>query len=338
MRHILIALLSTTIFGGIWFADRYPDQTGYIIRTVIDGGVQLAAAIAHKPKTVAGLKSAYDRAEQNQEKIRILIVPGHEPDYGGTEFKKIIERDLNVVLADHLLGFMGQNKKYQVFTTRTKEGWSPEFSDYFKNQWDGIVSWRAAIREQKTTMIAAGTHSRMEPAIKHNDIPRNVALRLHGINKWANENDIDIVIHIHFNDYPGHPKNIAGKHSGFAIYIPENQYQNSTSTRAVAEAIFRRLEEHTPVSTLSGESNGIIEDPDLIAIGADDSANAASMLIEYGYIYEPQFADPVDRDPVLKDLAFQTYLGIKDFFDPSANARLYNDTSISPYIWSKPIQ
>jgi len=63
------------------------------------------------------------------------------------------------------------------------------------------------------------------------------------------------------------------------------------------------------------------------------------MLIEYGYIYEPQFADPATRSFALKDLAYQTYLGLEDFFNPSVGITLSRsyDTVALPYSWTKPI-
>jgi hypothetical protein len=63
------------------------------------------------------------------------------------------------------------------------------------------------------------------------------------------------------------------------------------------------------------------------------------MLIEYGYIYEPQFNDPNLHDVVMKDLAFQTYLGLQDFFDDKNPANISGsfDTLVMPYTWSSQI-
>jgi hypothetical protein len=188
-------------------------------------------------------------------------------------------------------------------------------------------------------LIAVGTVKQAPPTIIHNTAPDNVAYRLYGITKWANENDIDIIIHIHFNDYPGHAHNVAGNYSGFAIYVPEKQYLNSTTTIAVANDVSKRLVKYNPVSDLPGESTGIVEEPDLIAIGANNTSDAASMLIEYGYIYEPQFVNAGLRSAALEDLAFETYLGLQDFFDANnvANTSLSYDTLLLPHKWNNSI-
>jgi hypothetical protein len=77
----------------------------------------------------------------------------------------------------------------------------------------------------------------------------------------------------------------------------------------------------------------------LIAVGAYNSIDAASMLIEYGYIYEPQFNNPEIYDMAIKDLAFQTYLGLQDFFDDKHPANISGslDTLVMPYVWTTPI-
>ena len=173
----------------------------------------------------------------------------------------------------------------------------------------------------------------------HNAAPQEVALRLYGINKWVRDMDIDIVLHIHFNDYPRSATRAAGEYSGFAIYVPEGQYYNSTTTKALAGRVFKRLEKYNAASNFAGESAGIIEDQELIAIGPFNSLDAASMLIEYGYIYEPQFANRDARTLAMKDLAFQTYLGLQDLFDPAAATGLERTyaTLMLPYRWTTEI-
>jgi len=164
-------------------------------------------------------------------------------------------------------------------------------------------------------------------------------MRLYGMTKWSNENGIDIEIHIHFNDYPGHTEYEPGKYSGFAVYVPVTQYENSSTTHALADTVEKRLAKYNPVSNLPGESVGVVDDPELIALGANDTADAASMLIEYSYIYEPQLDNPATRSQVIKDLAYQTYLGLEDFFDPDKAAGLTKayDTVTLPYAWRDPI-
>jgi hypothetical protein len=197
-----------------------------------------------------------------------------------------------------------------------------------------------AYKMEQAKFISMGKREKIQSPVFHNTAKENVALRLHGINKWINENDIDIAIHIHFNDYPRDRQDIAGEYTGFAVYVPEGQYFNSSTTKIIAERVFKRLAKYNPVSDLRLERSGIVEDQDLIAVGSNNSLNSASMLIEYGYIYEPQFLNPETRDMALRDLAYQTYLGLIDFFDPDManyNSLAY-DTTILPYSWEKPLE
>jgi peptidoglycan hydrolase-like protein with peptidoglycan-binding domain len=63
------------------------------------------------------------------------------------------------------------------------------------------------------------------------------------------------------------------------------------------------------------------------------------MLIEYGYIYEPQFTSDDTRSIALKDLAYQTYLGLQDFFIASSTSALDRayDTVALPHSWIRVI-
>ena len=339
MRHYLVVLFVVILFATPWLAVNFPDQINDLTRSFTDVANQIAAVVMHNPRTIAGLQSKYNVATfQGVSKIKILLVPGHEPNYGGAEFGSIKERDLTVELANNLQQILANNSKYQVFVTRSTTAWAPEFADYFKNSLQDIIDWVKAYQQESMKLIPVNS-TNGKPRVLHNSAPLDKAYRLYGITKWANDNNIDIVIHIHLNDHPGHSSNMAGKYSGFTIYIPEKNYLNSTTTQAVAKAIFQRLAKYNPVSNLLGESDGITYEPDLIAIGAKNTADAASMLIEYGYIYESQFTNPSVRDLALKDLAFQTYLGLQDFFDPSNVIGLASsyDTLVLPHEWRSPM-
>jgi N-acetylmuramoyl-L-alanine amidase len=122
---------------------------------------------------------------------------------------------------------------------------------------------------------------------------------------------------VHFNDYPQRKKSSPGDYSGFSIYVPEQQYSNSRSSREIAAQVSKQLGTYYPESNMPKEGSGVVEDQDLIAIGSFNTLDPASLLIEYGYIYEPQFLNPVIRSKVIEDLATQTYVGIHNFFGGS---------------------
>ena len=271
-----------------WLSTFHPDVMNAAISMIERAGSQLAAVIiTHNPVTVDQLKTEYATATDprvpEQHKVRILVVPGHEPDYGGAEGYGLKERMLNVELAQDLIGFLRKNDHYEVFTTRDASGWTPEFSKYFKSEWAQITEWTNAHVSETKSLQRVGAYEKVKPTVYHTNARADVAMRLYGVNKWVNENDVDIAIHVHFNDYPGHGS-AAGKYSGFSIYVPQKQFYNSKSTRAIAETVQKRLSRFNPVSNLPGEDDGIVEDQDLIAIGAFNSVDAASMLIEYGYL------------------------------------------------------
>ncbi len=337
IKHILIALSVTSVFFTVWFAGMYPKAFEYIdlVYTSLEENISsvknnIAAVLLHQPVTVAELQTKYSTPER---KVRVLIVPGHEPNFGGTEFGNLKEREMNVELAKYLGEFLKNNDHYDVMLARDNADWSPTFTKYFKDNWESIVAFLRDNRNETLHLIEVGKVIKATDKIYHNKARSDVALRLYGINKWENENAIDIAIHIHFNDYPRKNVSSSGKYSGFTIYIPERQYANNPTTKAVADKVFLRLAKYNGVSNLPIEDDGVVEEQDLIAIGAYNTTNSASMLIEYGYIYEPQFASEDVRHRTLKDLAFQTYLGLQDFFGSGNDVSFAYDTLMLPHEW-----
>jgi N-acetylmuramoyl-L-alanine amidase len=296
------------------------------------------AATIRAAKSASDLQARYARssASSSAKPFKILIVPGHEPLYGGTTFRGIWEHEIVVDIADQLAAQLKTNPAFSVMVARTKTAWHPTLAQYFDANWEEIREWRDNNKLETAQKIAAGTFEEEAPSVHHNPAPEGPSIRLNGINKWADENDVDLVLHLHINDYPRSRAKEPGKYSGFSIYIPDSQYGNGAASRAVAEKIFTRLAEHYPVSNLKGESSGIVEELKLIAIGRDNSQSAASMLIEYGYIYEPQFTDDTLRAATVTDLAYQTFAGVQDFFNAPAS-HTYASTLL-PHTWSTSLE
>lgn len=345
--HTLLALSIALIFGIFSVA-----ATDSWVKTLVVSSLtgvfqyestldQTAAAFFAPGITVAQLQQKYNSVPATNHKIRILLVPGHEPNFGGTEYvvgsgkgKYVLrEREMNVALTREIAALLQSNPRYEVIVPRDNENWAPDFSDYFKNNWAEI---RAFIRTQKAQMsqlVQTGQVRKVESGIVHNRAANDAALRLFGINKWANENDVDLTIHVHFNDINRKNTNIPGDYSGFTIYVPDSQYSNSSTTKVVADSVFKRLSKYNAVSDLPKESAGIVEEQDLIAIGTANSADSPSMLIEYGYIYEGQFQDADARILMLKDLALDTYLGVQDFFGEQGGVVKNQDSTFLPHAW-----
>ncbi len=330
---LIIAFISVIVFGVPWLINNFPKSTYYIDNAFSFVDSNLAAVFFRESITVSQLHNKYDLADRGKTKVRILIVPGHEPDFGGTEYMDLKEREMTVELAKYLQLFFQNNSHYEVVLARDNKKWNPDLQEYFDKNWKDIIDFFKKSKGEMLHYVNNGTVTKLVNGVQHNAAPQNVALRLYGINKWVNENNIDLTIHIHFNDYPRNDPTNPGEYSGFAIYVPEKQYSNSTTTRVIADTVFKRLEKYNAVSNLPKEKSGVIEEQDLIAIGSYNTLDAPSMLIEYGYIYEPQFAEKKLRQAIFKDLAFQTYLGVQDFFDTSNNSSITFDTLMLPYSW-----
>lgn len=291
------------------------------------------AATVRAAKTTQGLYARYEN--QQGKRLSILVVPGHEPTYGGTEYKDLLERDIVVDIADELAERLRANRSISVMVARTKTGWHPTLQHYFDTNWDRIVAWRDSNKVETARLEASGLREEVVPAVRHNPAPEGPSVRLNGINKWADENDVDVVLHLHINDHPRSRASEPGTYSGFALYIPYPGYANNDVSRAIAEKLYDRLARYYPVSDLPGESAGIVEEAKLIAIGRDNSQSAASMLVEYGYIYEPQWTEDALRQTTVHDVAMQTYLGLQDFFDRSSQ-KTYTSTLL-PYTWERTV-
>lgn len=268
----------------------------------------------------------------SSEKVRVLIVPGHQPDEGGTQFKNVYERNIVVDLADALALLLEQNSRYDVMVARTKTEWNPILQSYFDTHAPEIEAFRQSQMLQMADHIAQGSILPEADQVYHNSASSHASLQLYGINKWASDNKYDIILHLHINDYAGRRAGRVGRYDGFAVYVPDDQYSNAAASKSVAEAVAARLGAYHATSTLPKEDKGVVEDQELIAIGSNNSLDGAALLIEYGYIYEPQFLKSSVRPLAIADYAYQTYLGLQDFFEDPVP---FTFGSVSfPYKWS----
>ena len=298
------------------------------------GYTQLASVFFAESSKPEVLKQVSADAETTGHKVRILIVPGHDAQFSGTSFADISEADLNLQLGKQLATLLSKDSKYEVILARNYSGYNPALEAYFSSKEQSIVDFVKNKKQIMYDLVSEGKVVLKTNGVHHNIAPRLVVVRLYGINKWANENKIDLVVHIHFNDYSRKDSSLPGKYSGFAIYTPEKQYSNSRASDAVATEVSKQLKTHYPESNMPKEDTGVVEDQDLIAIGSFNTLDPASMLIEYAYIYEPQLQDVDIRNKIITDMATQTYLGIRNFFDdntPSFAGKF--NTPLLPYHW-----
>lgn len=300
------------------------------------GAAQTASVFFIESVTPEVLKQTALSSYYTQRKLRILIVPGHDNEYWGTQFRGLKEAALTLELAKELRQLLAAEASFEVILARDDGGYNPALRSYFSDNREDILAFARGKKEVMKDLLEEGRVTAQTDGVYHNKAPDPVIVRLYGINKWANENEVDLVVHVHFNDYPRKKKSAAGQYSGFSIYVPERQYSNARASRAVADSVFRELKRFYPESSMPKESAGVIEDQDLIAIGSFNTLDPASILIEYGYIYEPQFEDAAIRSAVVRDLALQTYVGIQNSFgrvNPPAAGK--HGTALLPYAWSE---
>jgi len=247
------------------------------------------------------------------ERLKILIVPGHDDESTGAEFRGVKEADLNLKLGLMLYDLLKRNKNFEVFITRNWDGYLKEFADYFENRKKDIEDFKEKSKAEFESKVAKGEIRPIE-SVHHADASPTTALKLYGLNLWSQENNIDAIIHIHFNDNPRPNKSKRGKYSGFAIYVPERQLKESQSSYQLAAFIFSQLLKYFPRSNYEKEKFGIIPDQTLIAVSGNDSLITRRVLIEYGYIYEKRFSTFKKREKEMKLMAQLTADGLKRYF------------------------
>ncbi len=253
--------------------------------------------------------------QKPEKPFKILLIPGHDNEVWGAEYGNRKEADMNLVLATKIYNILKEDKRFKVFITRDGNGYTKDFSDYFSAYKEDIISFEKNAKEKMVGNITDGNFVRKKNA-PHHRVSSNIALRLYGFNKWANENNIDAMVHIHFNDYPRANNWVIGKYKGFVMYIPDQQLSNYKGSESLAKKIFMELHKKYPISNFLPEKKGIVTDQQLIAIGANGTLDASvrSVLIEYGYIYEKIFRNNKTRSQFYKDAANLTVKGLENYF------------------------
>jgi len=270
--------------------------------------------------TVGSVTSSSPDNNQRTGKIKILVVPGHDNEYPGAEIGNIREADFNLKIAEYLKNFLEQETAFEVYTTRDadfiktetenkqdKNGYTDYFQKYLDENISEVLDFRQSYKEE-TEKKFKNSLSSSSKKIEHNPAPGEMLYRLYAVNKFVEDNQIDLVIHIHLNDYAGRTGE-EWKYKGFSIYVPDNTLRNGKESQALGKYISKTLDDNFKNSNNPVEKKKIILGHELIANGANNTIAAASVLIEYGYIYEDRF----QNEETLKKAAEQTYLGIKNY-------------------------
>jgi len=140
-KYSIIAFVVLVLLGVPWLINTYPRSTLYIDQAFKYVGDSLATAFLNKAITVTQLHDKYNSASNGISKVRILLVPGHEPNFGGTEYGNLKERDMTVELAGYLKDFFKMNNHYDIVVSRNKIGWNADLQRYFDSNWNHIISF-----------------------------------------------------------------------------------------------------------------------------------------------------------------------------------------------------
>ncbi len=302
-----------------------------VTRSLLSSNV--ASVFFADSRPVEVLRAKYDTALPTSKAVRILLVPGHEPTFGGAVYKDRYERDMTVELSQYLAAYLKKDARFEVLETRDSENWNPVLAQYFSTHASATDEFYESKKAEMDTLVGKGL-LQMVSSTPHNSAPADVARHLYGINQWANEQKVDLVVNIHFNDAKRKNTEYPGPYTGFTVFVPERQYSNSSSSKVAADAITKHLRLFATTSNLAPESGGVVEDQDLISIGRYNTLDAPGVLIEYGYLYERQFDDPQVRTAVLREFAFETATGIQDFFAAPMLQKVTPDSTYLPFTWS----
>lgn len=261
--------------------------------------------------------TAVKKTTQKITPIRILIVPGHDNDVWGTQYNTLKEGDMTRVLASNIYTLLSKDKRFKVFITRNSLGYTKTFSDYFTEKREAIGLFKSDAKKKTAEKVKSGDFT-VEKGVPHISVSEDTAIKLYGINKWVNENKIDAVVHIHFDDEGRMSYGDIGSYKGFSVYYPDGELLNSIPSKKLAQNIFNKLKTKYQISTYEKESSGLVPDQKLIALGSNQTLNkdTKSVLIEYGYIYEKMFRKSTTRHQAYKTMADLTVKGIKNYFYP----------------------
>lgn len=254
-----------------------------------------------------GAAGDYSATPPNHPSFHLLLVPGHDTTFGGTQFHNLFERVLTVDLAQDIANAASQDARFKIQITRDHNQWNEPFASYLADEKNAIITFRDQHIQEQKQLIASGEIKKL-PIVPHPTADQQTSLELFGINKWADENSVDLVLHIHFNDTVRSNTAQPGPDRGFSMYVPESQLPNSQASIDIAQYVFQSLNKSFYHST-----SHLIQDQNLIAIGASNTLDKPAILIEYAYIYEPQLQTPASRDAYLKKLAAQTIAGLRDY-------------------------
>ncbi len=128
----------------------------------------------------------------NRGDIKILVVPGHDNDSYGAQYRGLTEANINAELGQYLYDFLRTDPKFEAYVTRKGTGEINDWiSEYLNKESAEISDFRKEVKSATKTALKSGEIVR-NVKVHHNPAADNTSLNLYGINKWANDLNIYI--------------------------------------------------------------------------------------------------------------------------------------------------
>jgi N-acetylmuramoyl-L-alanine amidase len=257
---------------------------------------------------------------QAGQKVKILIIPGHDKKYSGAYFRGISEQEINLELANKIKTELAKDPLVEVVVSRDADGYIKDLQKYFEERKSAIKNF-IEVHKKQTAKQKTQDGFELDAQVPHADALPEVAYQLYGTNKWAAENDFDLIVNVHFNDDTNHAPTEEGDFSGFTIYVPDEKLLNHEEADILGAAIGFRMSQTFPLSNMPLEANiaddgGVVSDFNLIALGSNRTLKIPSVLVEYSYIYEPHIKENL-FDLSSYVMARATTRGIYDYLNGS---------------------
>ncbi|MCR4311598.1 MAG: N-acetylmuramoyl-L-alanine amidase, partial [Candidatus Taylorbacteria bacterium] len=195
MKKLTTTLFFTTLSFGALFFVLTPSlfQTSLVQNTLSHSQFASVFFIESIKPEVMRQTVALANVNPNSKKLRILVVPGHDSEYWGTQYLGLKEATVTLELGKKLAQFLSADGEFKVILARDDTGYNPLLSAYFTEGEDSILDFAHGKKQIMNSLISDGKVEAKTDGVYHNNAPSPVVIRLYGINKWANENDVDLV-------------------------------------------------------------------------------------------------------------------------------------------------
>src|SRR3989338_6688405 len=155
-KAMAFLLFTLTALGGIFFV-----VAPLSVRTVL---VQSGWTVKSQPASVFFIESSKPEimkqtialAGANDRKLRILVVPGHDNEFIGTQYKGVKEANMTLPLGKELARLLSEEDKFEVILSRDDNGYMPELAYYFREQKEQILDFVASKKQIMNDLETAG--------------------------------------------------------------------------------------------------------------------------------------------------------------------------------------